>query len=114
MNFIRLLPVSLSLVLLGAHFYRGGLVWLTGLCLILLVITHIPKPWVPRLMQIVLLLGAAEWFRTGYYLVAMRMAFDEPWTRLAVILGVVAAFTGLSALVFRSMSLRRFFGTSGD
>ena len=39
----------------------------------------------------------------------MRVAFGEPWTRLAMILGAVALFTALSALVFRSKSLRDFY-----
>ena len=52
------------------------------------------------LFQALLVLGALEWLRALYGLAAMRMAFGEPWTRLAFILGAVALFTGLSGLVF--------------
>ena len=36
MNFLRLLPVILSFLLLGAHFYRAGLLPLTLLCVAVL------------------------------------------------------------------------------
>ena len=88
MTFLRLLPVVLAVLLLGAHFYRAGWVVLTGLCVAMLLLLFLRKPWVPRLFQAVLLLGAVEWFRTLYVFAAMRIAWDEPWTRLALILGI--------------------------
>mgnify|MGYP000158004496 FL=1 len=110
MTFLRLLPVVLAVLLLGAHFYRAGWVVLTGLCVAMLLLLFLRKPWVPRLFQAVLLLGAVEWFRTLYVLAAMRIAWDEPWTRLALILGGVALFTALSALVFQARRLKAFYG----
>lgn len=110
MNALKLLPVILSVLLLGAHFYRAGWLVLTGLCVVLLFLLFLRKPWVPRLFQAVLLLGAAEWFRTLYVFASMRIAFGEPWTRLALILGGVALFTALSALVFQARRLKAFYG----
>ena len=69
------------------------------------------RAWVPRLFQVVLLLGAAEWLRTLYLFAAERVAFGQPWTRLALILGGVALFTALSGLVFRSRGLRTRYGS---
>jgi hypothetical protein len=37
------------------------------------------------------------------------MALGQPWLRLALILGVVAALTLAAALVFRSRALRQRF-----
>ena len=111
MNVIRLLPVILSLLLLAAHFYRAGQVAATALCLALPLLLLPRKPWVPRLFQVLLVLGALEWLRALYGFAAMRIAFGEPWTRLALILGAVALFTGLSGLVFRNHKLRgRYMG----
>lgn len=110
MTFLRLLPVVLAILLLGAHFYRAGWVVLTGLCVAALLLLFLRKPWIPRLFQAVLLLGAVEWFRTLYVFAAMRIAWDEPWTRLALILGGVALFTALSALVFQGRQLKAFYG----
>ena len=64
----------------------------------------------PRLFQVLLVLGALEWLRTLYLLAAMRIAWDQPWTRLAVILGTVALLTALSGLVFRSRKLKLRYG----
>jgi hypothetical protein len=112
MNVIRLLPVILSLLLLAAHFYRAGQVAATALCLALPLLLLLRKSWVPRLFQLLLVLGALEWLRALYGFAAMRIAFGEPWTRLALILGAVALFTGLSGLVFRNRSLRdRYVGS---
>jgi hypothetical protein len=65
--------------------------------------------WVPRLFQALLALGALEWLRSLYVYASMRIAFEQPWARLAMILGAVAALTLLSGLVFRSRALRRFY-----
>jgi hypothetical protein len=67
-------PVVLSLVILGAHFMRyGNSIGVFGsLALIALLIVR--RPWVARLMQVVLILSALEWVRTLYELVQVRAA----------------------------------------
>ena len=67
------------------------------------------KSWIPRLFQVVLLAGALEWLRSLYFLAAMRIAWDQPWTRLAIILGAVALLTALSGLVFNNRKLRSYY-----
>lgn len=109
MNLLRLFPVILSCLLLGAHFYRAELPILTALCAFAPLALFIRKPWLPRAFQVLLVLGAAEWLRTLYMLAAMRLAFDQPWARMALILGAVALFTALSGLVFNSRSLRSVY-----
>jgi hypothetical protein len=112
MNVLRLLPVILSLLLLAAHFYRAGQLIISLLCIALPFLLFLRRAWVPPLFQALLVLGALEWLRALYGLAAMRMAFGEPWTRLAFILGAVALFTGLSGLVFRNRKLRvRYMGS---
>lgn len=111
MNFLRLLPVILSMLLLGAHFFRAGLPPLAIASVVILALLPIKRSWVPRLFQLLLLLGAAEWLRTLYVYAQMRIAWDEPWTRLALILGGVALFTAVSAAVFWSRKLRDFYQT---
>ena len=111
MNFLRLLPVILSCLLLGAHFYRAGQVWLTLLCVVLLLLLFLRKPWVPRLFQVALLLGALEWLLTLNRLMGVYAAMDRPWTRMAMILGGVALFTAASGLVFQGKKLKaRYLG----
>ena len=109
MKVLRLLPVVLSFLLLGAHFYRAGQTAITAACVMVLFLLMLHKAWVPRLFQILLVLGALDWLRTLYVLAVMRVTFGQPWARLAVILGAVALFTALSGLVFNSRVLRAHF-----
>jgi Sec-independent protein secretion pathway component TatC len=50
--------------------------------------------------------GACVWLWTACLFVQQRMALDQPWLRLAFILGAVALFTLGSTLVFRTARLR--------
>ena len=110
MIFLRLLPVILSLLLLGAHFSRAGLMLPMVLSLALLVVLAIPRPWAARLVQGALALATVEWLRTVYVLVRVRRTMGEPWTRAAIIIGAVAVFTACSWLAFRNAAVRRRFG----
>ncbi len=106
-------PVVLSFVILGAHFMRyGNSIGVIGaLVLIALLIVH--RPWVARLMQVVLILGALEWVRTLYELVQVRVAYGQPFGRMIVILGIVAAVTFCSALLFQSSALKKIYRLDG-
>lgn len=106
MNAIKLLPVCISTLLLGAHFIRFGFYPVTILCISFPLLLFIKNKWVARIIQLFLVLGAIEWLRTLYIYAIEREAIGESWTRLAVILGSVALFTGLSSLVFLFKSLK--------
>jgi hypothetical protein len=108
MNIVRLLPVILSLFLLAAHFFRDGMEILTGVC------AALPLRWVPPFFQVALILGAMEWLLTLYELAQVRIAMGQPWTRMVIILGAVALFTALSALVFRNKLVRQRYKPSRD
>ncbi len=102
-------PVVLSLVILGAHFMRyGNSIGVIG-ALLLIALLIVRRPWVARLMQAVLILGALEWVRTLYELAQVRAALGQPFTRMIIILGVVAAITFCSALLFQSPALKKIY-----
>lgn len=109
MNFFRLLPVILSALILGAHFFRTGSLLFVLIALAIPVILLIHRLWVARLVQIVLIAGGVEWVRTLVRLASERQAIGEPWSRLAIILGGVAILTACSALVFRLSALRKLY-----
>lgn len=112
---LRLIPVILSAILLAAHFSRAGLPAISLLALGLPFLLLVRKPWAARTVQLALVLGGLEWLRAAWGYVQQRMALGEPWTRLLVILGVVALLTWASALVFRSPRLRPiWFGSEED
>ena len=106
MNFIRLLPVIFSFLILSAHFSRGGLPVFSILFLIILFLLFVKRAWVARLIQFILIVGSLEWIRTIFKYVFERQDYGEPYIRLVIILGIVALFTGLSALVFRNQALK--------
>ena len=87
MNFIRLIPVFISFLLLGAHFVRAGQTILAVALLCVLLLLLIRQYWVPWIMQLILLLGAVEWLRTLYAVAQIRIGADMPWMRMAIILG---------------------------
>jgi len=110
MNGFKLLPVMISFLLLAAHFYRAGQAILAGLCIAVLALLLLKETWVPRFFQIALMLAALEWIRTLYIFAQIRIESGQPWVRLAIILGLVALLTALSALVFKARSLRCRYG----
>lgn len=112
-NFVRLLPVFLSCLVLAAHFMRAGLQLPMMFCAALVFLLAVPKPWAARLVQWTLVVGTMEWLRTLVQMARMRHAMGEPWGRAALILGVVAILTALSLLVFRNRSIRRRYGLDG-
>lgn len=103
---VLLLPVILSLVVLAAHFMRGGNMIMVVAVLAVLGLLAVRRRWAANVVQLTLVLGAAEWVRTLARLIALRAEAGQPASRLAVILGGVALATALSALVFRSARLR--------
>jgi len=107
MTLLRLIPVIFSYLLLGAHFSRIGIFPLMILSPLLLFLLFIKHAWVARLLQGLLILGAIEWIRTIFLYVNIRKETGEDWTRLAIILGLVALFTVLSSLSFQHPSLKR-------
>ncbi|MEN8228688.1 MAG: hypothetical protein ABFS38_11090 [Bacteroidota bacterium] len=104
---IRLLPVIISFGLLAAHFSRADLLPLVIVCLIIPVLLFIRKAWVARSIQVLLLIGAFEWIRAMLGYIELRKSIGDDWTRLAIILIVVALLTALSGLVFRGKSLKK-------
>ena len=95
--------------MLGAHFLRGGHGVLVLVAVALLGFLFVRRRWAARTVQVALVLGALEWVRTTLELTGARMSTGEPFVRMVVILGVVALVCGLSALVFLSPRVRRWF-----
>lgn len=104
---LRALPVVLSALVLAAHFFRSRNLPLVALSLCLPFLLLVGRRWSARAVQAGLVLGALEWVRTLAFFAGQRMEVGRPWVRLAVILGVVAALTALSAIAVRVPRERR-------
>jgi len=104
---LLLTPTVLTLVVLAAHFSRHDVPLLPWVFLALPLVLLVRRPWVPRLFQIVLIVGAIEWLRTTVVLMGQRMDAGEPWLRMAVILVVVALVAAGSALLLGTARVKR-------
>ncbi|OIN93093.1 MAG: hypothetical protein AUJ20_05355 [Comamonadaceae bacterium CG1_02_60_18] len=113
MTFVYLSPVGVSFLLLSAHFMHADNAVMVAAALALLGLLALRQRWVPPVLQVALVLGALEWLRTGVLLVQERSAMEQPWTRLALILGAVAALTALSALLLLTPRARAYFNPKG-
>lgn len=106
----RLFMPALAFVLLGASFLRAGNEVMVLACLGLLALLSVPRSWAARVAQAALVLGALRWIWVGWLIGSARAAMGAPYLRMALILGAVALFTLLAALVFRQRRLRRYYG----
>lgn len=98
---MNLLPLILASLLMAAHFLRDGELVLVAISLaapLLLLIRHV---FAVRLVQLLLVIAAAEWIRTAWILAGHRLSLGQPFARMLVILGAVALFTLLAAIPLR-------------
>ncbi len=111
MIFFRVAPAVLAGVLLAAHFLRGMEIGaMTASALLIPVVLVAGRRWALRVGQLALAAGVVEWIRTGWVLIDAREAAGESWTRLAVIIGVVAALTAVAALLLGTRTVVERFG----
>lgn len=101
MKALQVTLVILCALLMGAHGLRAGHYVLVGLSLACPLLLMWPHPRATQLLQVALVLAAAEWIRTLVRIAALRQAQEAPWGRMAIILGTVAALNGLAVVVLR-------------
>ncbi len=106
MKALLYIPIVLSLIVLAAHFLRAGNLLVVLAALGLVALLPLRRPWVARLVQVVLVIGALEWTRTLATLAIRRSEEGEPFLRMALILGAVTAVTLVSGLLFETPALR--------
>lgn len=99
LRILRYVVPALALLLLAAHFFRGGLVTLTVMSLGLVGLLFVQWNWALRALQVALALGSLEWLRTAWSLASQRAAAGQPYARMLLILGVVATITVVAAVL---------------
>ena len=99
MSFLRLLPAQFALLLLAALFMRLGfpLILIVPLTLMLMLALLVPWREVRIVMTGVMGMVSAIWGFMTWLRVQERLAYGEPWSRLAGILAGVTLFTAWSA-----------------
>lgn len=102
MIIFRLLPVIISFLLLAAHFSRADHTILVIITLMFPFLFFIKKRIILRIIQVVLIISGAEWIRAMLDYIEVRKAMGDDWTRLAIILSVVAIYTAASGLFLQN------------
>jgi len=99
----------LSSLLLGAHFLRSEGVGLAVAAAMVPALLLIRQRWSTQVVGILMIAGGAEWLRTLVGIAAIRVQHDQPWLRMALILGGVALLSWLAAwrLLRREQRQRR-------
>ncbi len=114
MNFIKLLPVILSCLIVAAHYSRGGNPHMTYAMLLFPLILLIRKKWVTYVSTIFLVFIGFVWFETTYKFVQIRQSMGMPYLRLMAILGTVGVVAIISSLVFKGKALRKRYENKKD
>ena len=97
---------SLLCLIMAAHFLRMGALSGVLVCLALPIVTALTRArWALRSLQALLVIGSVNWIVTALRIGAERRAAGEPWLRMALILGVVAALTALAAALLSRRSV---------
>jgi hypothetical protein len=112
MGALLLIPVLISALLAAAHFFRAGNIPMVVVCGAAPLLLLFRRTWATRLLQLLLLAGAVVWLLTLRDIVQEREAVGRPWTASAIILGSVAAWTALSAMMFFIPFMRRHYSGS--
>lgn len=92
-------PAVLSMLLLAAHFLRSDDVALAVVCLLFPLLVLSKRNFPIRILQGVLFLAGLIWINTIMTVYKVRVALDEPWGRMAIILSIVALFSLISLLL---------------
>ncbi len=99
MPYLRLLPASLCLLLLGALGLREGVPFTLVLPVVFLLLAALLLPLAPVRLLLAGLLGceALLWVLVAIARAQVRMSLGDPWLRLVLILGGVALFCAWSS-----------------
>jgi threonine/homoserine/homoserine lactone efflux protein len=105
-----IIAVILSALILAAHFFRSGPGLLVLASLGLIILLFVKRPWVSRVLQVGLWIGAAVMFWTGIGIARERIAAQNPRVVPPLLImsgvGIFMIVTGLSA---RGPAARRWF-----
>jgi polyferredoxin len=109
-----LIPVVISILVLGAHFLRADNWGMAIGCVAAIALLFSRRRWVAVIFQVLLLAGVLVWVQTAVDLVRVRQLLGAPYLRLVLILGVVAAVCGASSLLFLTRRLRQRYSVAKD
>lgn len=99
---LRLVPLLVAALLLGAHFLRVGNLGLMAVSVLVPFLLLIKRRWSLIVVQLLAYVGTVIWIQTTIMIVQERLARGMPWVRVVIILGVVALFTAWAGWLLNS------------
>jgi hypothetical protein len=113
MIFLLMLPTVISFWVLGAHYLREGNWVMVGACVVMPGLLLMRQRWVVRALQFLLVLGCVEWVLTARELMGERMARQEPFLRMILILGGVGVFCLIAAGLLETGRVKKRYPREG-
>jgi hypothetical protein len=107
--FLQFLTITISILMISAHFYRMNKVYLAYFLLLTPLILIIKHRISARVIQVLLFLSTIEWWIIIYKIIKIRRDFNMPWIRFSVIMSFVAIFTLLSIFIFNTKTMKRIY-----
>ncbi len=107
--FLKIIPLILASLLLGAHFLRGNSTILVGVSVLAPLLLLIKKRWILLLVQGLAYVGALVWVHTTFVLVQQRMMVGAPWLRMFLILSGVTALTLYAGYLLNSDVIKQHY-----
>jgi len=106
----RIIPYVFMIILLAAHFSRGGNDILAVLTLLIPFLFFIKQKWVITSLEVIAYLSALVWLFGAYQYIQLRIASGDDWMRLLIIMGCVALYTAWTGFFLRSDKIKKVYG----
>lgn len=98
------------IIMLAAHFSRGGNDILAGLALLIPVLFFVKQKWVIISLEFFAYFAAVVWLYGAYEYIQVRIASGDDWIRLLAIMGLVALYTVWTGFFLRSPKIKAEYG----
>jgi len=103
----RITLVSLSFLMLAAHFSRIDNSYLMILSLLIPFLFFFKKRSTLILIQVFCYLGSAAWLYAMFGYIQQRIALGTDWGKLAVIISVIAIFTAVTGVLLNADVMKK-------
>ena len=107
--FLRILPMIVSCLLLGAHYLRAMNVWVAVGCVLIPWFLLIKARWSLIVVRVFLYIGVVIWIDTTMRIYQKRVLLGMPWLRSVIIIGAVTLFTLLSGLILHTKKAQEIY-----
>ncbi len=106
----RIIAYVFMIILLAAHFSRGGNDILAGFTLLIPFLFLVKRNWVIISLELFAYLASVVWLYGAYAYIQVRIATGDDWIRLLAIMSGVALYTAWVGFFLRSPRIKEVYG----